>query len=787
MTFLRTRRARLVNGAWRISFNDAPYQMEDGGWSDGKRILEVRLVVEATNLQELQDCLTNLQSMISLGRRFFETGLGRPTYIETKTCDPLEAEAEIGPTWRRKRVHGGFVIMSEYTIEPDRAVGTIALTLDTAEIWESSVLQPIGWSAFARYENNVLFTQGLSFTAQRWGPSSGITARVIWRYRGEQEITFLGVMYPLEFAADYSNGELHLRGASAVYSVPYTWVGEQIYDCLFVWDPVIQWARGYINGVLVIEGPMTLEDVVGDFVGPDNNSFEGFTGVKDDGIADTFTNWNIVAAGGRAEASAVAYEGNTSLKLVDNVRLWQKMKLVPDRDYALRAWARKNTGQIRRVDIRLWTLSDRAIATCRLMPTSANTWASRIVYFRTPRGETDYVLTIENLAYEIWVDKVEILEMPTVGDYDLCVCDRIMEIHGLQLWPTALSQAEAEEVMAWAKPELEIGYLNRGTPPSDIPDLAGDHKLVVTAGSEGAALAIMASSGASPTIDRYMIGVRVDTCRYVPSSISDVVLNDPTVLYECENSILSGGTTQVSVSNASGGKVARVTPTNTDWGTRCIIYLIDSQSRLWWYRGLWRLLLVVRDNANNVQVNQIRWRFLQHGVSLSDWIGPLWASAVNTFTYILMSKEMQDTFLPPTSWHEEIFDGGSLGNYSDLLQVEIQTRNTVGSGGGTLDLDALVLMPADRIGVIQAVLAHNNFWHLVDHTTSPFGTALVGNEIDLADLRPAVYQGLPPLVNAGLHSHNCALLKVLPVSGNQNIVVPSGTHDLKLKMRARWA
>lgn len=172
-------------------------------------------------------------------------------------------------------------------------------------------------------------------------------------------------------------------------------------------------------------------------------------------------------------------------------------------------------------------------------------------------------------------------------------------------------------------------------------------------------------------------------------------LRTPTPLrFECESGTLGTDMTVEVDAAASGGSVARVTPTTTDFETRATIPVVADSTDLGPYIGDYVLFLACLDNASVVGENAVRFRVIV-GWEAGDWSEAASCAAVGTHSLL----QLGPFSLPPGSWPEESLHTTKATYSGDYVAIELQTLNTTGSGGGTLDLDAIYLAPKEADGV----------------------------------------------------------------------------------------
>lgn len=247
-----------------------------------------------------------------------------------------------------------------------------------------------------------------------------------------------------------------------------------------------------------------------------------------------------------------------------------------------------------------------------------------------------------------------------------------------QLWPAALTDVECAELYVWGRPEPELLYT---IAPSDTKNTNCQYPFYNPPGDAPGGLRILATAGANE--DQIRLALRP---LRMPSALK----------FECESGTLGTDTATASDTDASGGSVARFTPSATTWDTRVTATIVSNPSGLAAYVGDYRLFVALKDNAANVNVNALKFRVVVGGVA-GDWSDSVSAATVATRSIV----DLGVFSLPPGSWPEEAEDAATTGYGSAYVTIELQASNTVGSGGGTLDMDALYLAPTETEGVAQ--------------------------------------------------------------------------------------
>lgn len=254
-----------------------------------------------------------------------------------------------------------------------------------------------------------------------------------------------------------------------------------------------------------------------------------------------------------------------------------------------------------------------------------------------------------------------------------------------QIWPTALSSAQMMGLYSWGRPEAELSFVitpTDGATPTPVENTSAIYKIYGTPGDAPARLRPIVA-GYSADYDALAVQMRT-------SGVPRVSTGGPVVKFECESGTLGSNTASTADASASAGNVARFTPTTTVWLPRVTITVCADAVHMDPYQGRWRLMLQAKDNASAIQINSIKWRYKVADVP-GDYSDEVSLPSVSTRCLI----DLGELTLPPTAWPEGAAASTGTEFSGSYLVIEISAMNTIGSGGGTLDLDALYLAPAD--------------------------------------------------------------------------------------------
>lgn len=333
----------------------------------------------------------------------------------------------------------------------------------------------------------------------------------------------------------------------------------------------------------------------------------------------------------------------------------------------------------------------------------------------------------------------------------------------IQIWPTKLSGSTIAELTAWGRPASEMCYL---APPSDTKATNAVYKLY-NAGGEQPAPVHLLLDGVSQDFGAVKVGYRP---RRIPGRM----------MMECENATLGSATAGNSNADASGSWQARFTPADTSWATRVTAALVDKPADLAAAQGEYRLFLAGYDSAASVQVNQVRWRMVIAGQA-GEWSDAYSFAAVSQRSLLDLGR----LSLPPGNWPQETLDATTTVYGSTLfVTIEVQARNTTGSGGGTLDLDALYLAPAEAEGTAEATFDVSAADLLLDFTTAPAAAILASDPRSLEFAGWATWLGdeiaLAPAAGT------CGTFMLFWLRDSSGQFYPNDTCDVWFRYAPRW-
>lgn len=265
---------------------------------------------------------------------------------------------------------------------------------------------------------------------------------------------------------------------------------------------------------------------------------------------------------------------------------------------------------------------------------------------------------------------------------------------GVQVWPAPLTDAECAGLYAWGRPEAELMVVK---PPPNTRNMNGVYLVYNCPGSALAPLRLVLD-GDTQDYTNVRVGLR-------PLRALSVTLR------ECEAGTLGAHTAAAADASASDGNVARVTPADASWATRVTLVLAADPDDVAAIAGEHRLLLACLDGATAVQINRIRWRLVIAGQA-EDWSDEISAAAIGTYSLL----DLGTMRVPAGQWPVESLRATTDVHAGSYVTLEIQSQNIAGSGGGTLDLDALTLQPAEMEGTLSLTIDVSAWYALLDST-----------------------------------------------------------------------
>lgn len=353
-------------------------------------------------------------------------------------------------------------------------------------------------------------------------------------------------------------------------------------------------------------------------------------------------------------------------------------------------------------------------------------------------------------------------------------------LRGLQVWPTLLTDAEVASLTSWGRPDAELPLLVTpadGATPTPVENTSSRYSLVAVPGTAPAPLRTLVA-GYVTAFRKVIAGIRQGGVPR-PSTFSTLVTK-----YEAESGTLGSGVTSVVDSSASNGNVARYTPTSSAWAARVTVTLAADAANVTVLRGTWRLLVLVKDSASVLQTNSLRYCLNIAGQRITDYSEEVSAPALSTRSLV----DLGTLQIPPSQWSRTALASTGTQYVGNYLTLEIQVYNSIGTGGGTLDIDALYLVPVDaELEALTPTWSVSNQVVSLDFVNDPPTSELLFSTWSAAEWAGLVdYLGdsleVPP--NLGVDDNSLLVLQVQRDTLGQTY--PKDTSWVYVQIQPRW-
>lgn len=263
------RQIRLNRNGTTLDLTSSLYRLEAGTWSSSNEQLAFSLIIEATTLTQVDRYVNDVQRWLAQAVAWDQMMAGDAVYVETKVCDELSTQAEIGAGWMRKRIVSGGVEHEDVSV---RASGNYMVSMNVSLMvsatWERATVAPVLVASSActvRTDGGVTVPAAATLTARRmtWTATTGLTVRVRWLYTNRDCYFLLAETGANDVKALYlaTDQKLYIYddvGGTAISSALTATTGDEL-DIVFKWHPGTKmgiWVNGIANGA---EGSCTLD------------------------------------------------------------------------------------------------------------------------------------------------------------------------------------------------------------------------------------------------------------------------------------------------------------------------------------------------------------------------------------------------------------------------------------------------------------------------------------------------------------------------------------------------
>lgn len=713
--------ARVVElrcGDVTISLDTAPYRLLADGWQTGPGTAEARLAITATTDAERDRYVSALTRMMSLADLYGQEMVGEPVWCYAKTCDALTATAEIGATWKRARVDGGAVQVEQEVRNEAQSFAFVRLIMTLAtETWERaapvSVAEVSAASAVSVAGSGAMtVAAGQALTARRVGLLVGaFTVRARWTFADYDCIFFMQEYGTYDVKAYYQAADNRLymmdaAGNTAMSSALTATAGDEL-DLVFKWDTANQLMAMWVNGeargsAAVCEMGFVLTERL------TNTGLETATGSVDDGTSDTFTGWDNAyvndGAGNKVESTATAQAGSKAVKLTFGTGwpyMYQGFIVQPGSWYKLTFYTRGDGTKAGYYHAYLYNASTTQTIQEKSTGVTGTTYTLVTLYFQAP---ADYyngflILGAPLTAGTAYYDTVSLKQITSPTTYTVFAPSTVAQtLLSYQIWDSALTDAECAGLYVQGRPEMEMVYY---VSPTDEKATNAHYQLYNAPGDAPGRLRLVLWSTDTDDQDQIRVGLR-------PRRIQT------THKWECEAGTLGSDTAANSNTDASGGSQARFTPSADTSVVRVTVVIAPDPDDVAGMQGEHRVLLAGYDSAGSVGVNLIKWRLVVAG-QYEDFSDEYAFAAVSTRSVL----DLGTLSIPPGAWPEESVTAVTDAHAGSYVTLELHVRNTLGSGGGTLDMDAVYLFPVEREGVWRGDFDVSDVLAVIDHASDP--------------------------------------------------------------------